>query len=129
MNMLSATDFLPKSEAAIERAAFLADLLKAELTVVHAVAPAAPDGHTLDERVRNARSRLATRTAAARLALELEAGYCTCSSGVLPAWSLIRPIAGARASWCWDRIATTHFRTRSVEPSPRECLAPPCARC
>jgi universal stress protein E len=62
MNILCATDFLPKSEAAIERAAFLADLLEAELTVVHAVAPATADGRTLEERLRSARARLAART-------------------------------------------------------------------
>jgi universal stress protein E len=62
MNILCATDFLPKSEAAIERAAFLADLLEAELTVVHAVAPATADGNTLEERLRSARARLASRT-------------------------------------------------------------------
>jgi nucleotide-binding universal stress UspA family protein len=62
MNILSATDFLPKSEHAIERAAFLADMLEVDLAVVHAVAPAAADGHTLEERMRGARSSLLTRT-------------------------------------------------------------------
>lgn len=62
MSILSATDFLPKSEAALERAGFLADSLKAGLAIVHAVPPAAPDGRTLEERVRRAGARLAART-------------------------------------------------------------------
>lgn len=62
MKILSATDLLPKSEAAIERAGFLADSLEAELTLVHAVPPDAADGHTLEQRVRRADSRLEGRT-------------------------------------------------------------------
>jgi nucleotide-binding universal stress UspA family protein len=62
MKILSATDFLPKSEAAIERAGFLADTLGAELTIVHAVPPDSADGNTLEQRVRRADSRLAART-------------------------------------------------------------------
>jgi universal stress protein E len=62
MKILSATDCLAKSEAAIERAGFLADTLGAELSLVHAVTPDAADGHTLEQRVRRADSRLAART-------------------------------------------------------------------
>src|SRR5689334_15411382 len=62
MKILSTTDFLPKSEAAIERAGFLADSLDAELTLVHAVSPYSADGHPLDARVRRADSRLEART-------------------------------------------------------------------
>ncbi len=62
MNILAATDLLPKSEAAIERAGFLADALKASLAIVHAVPPATPSGHTLEERLRRASSQLAIRT-------------------------------------------------------------------
>ncbi len=62
MKILSATDFLPKSDAAIERAGFLADALEAELTILHAVPPDAADGHTLEQRVRRADSRLSART-------------------------------------------------------------------
>jgi nucleotide-binding universal stress UspA family protein len=63
MKILSTTDLLPKSEIALERAAFLADSLDAELTIVHAVSPDGSDGRTLEQRVRRADSRLAARTA------------------------------------------------------------------
>jgi len=62
MSILFATDFLPKSEAAMERAGFLADSLKADLAIVHAVPPVAADGCTLEERVRRADARLVART-------------------------------------------------------------------
>lgn len=39
MRILCATDLLPKSEPAMERAAFLADGLRADLTVLHVVVP------------------------------------------------------------------------------------------
>ena len=62
MKILSATDFLPKSEAAIERAGFLADALAGELTMLYAISPEASDGQTLEQRVRRADSRLTSRT-------------------------------------------------------------------
>jgi universal stress protein E len=62
MKILSATDFLPKSEAAMERAGFLADALAGELTMLYAVSPDASDGQTLEQRVRRADSRLTSRT-------------------------------------------------------------------
>lgn len=64
MKILSATDLLPKSEAAIDRAGFLADSLAAPLAVLHAVPPDAPGGATLEQRVRRADSRLTARTSA-----------------------------------------------------------------
>jgi universal stress protein E len=62
MKILSATDFLPKSEAALERAGFLADALAGELTLLYAISPDASDGQTLEQRVRRADSRLTSRT-------------------------------------------------------------------
>lgn len=62
MKILSATDLLSKSEAAIDRAGFLADSLAADLTVLHAVSPDAANGSTLEQRVRRADSRLTART-------------------------------------------------------------------
>ena len=64
MKLLCATDLLPKTEAAIERAGFLSEALGAELTVVHAVSPEAADGGTLEQRMRRRSARLATRTSA-----------------------------------------------------------------
>jgi universal stress protein E len=64
MKILCATDLLPKSEAAIDRAGILADSLAAPVTVLHAVPPDAPGGATLEQRVRRAESRLAARTSA-----------------------------------------------------------------
>jgi nucleotide-binding universal stress UspA family protein len=66
MKILSATDLLPKSDAAIERAGLFADSLNADLTIVHAVPPFASDGNALDQRVRRADSRLAARTSSPR---------------------------------------------------------------
>ena len=62
MKILSATDFLPKSDAAMDRAGFLADALAGELTLLYAVSPDAADGQTLEQRVRRADSRLTSRT-------------------------------------------------------------------
>jgi nucleotide-binding universal stress UspA family protein len=61
MKILSATDFLPKSDAAIDRAGYLADTLAARLTVLHAVPPDAAGTGTLEQRVRRADSRLTAR--------------------------------------------------------------------
>jgi nucleotide-binding universal stress UspA family protein len=62
MKILSATDLLPKSNAAIDRAGLLADMLAAELTVLHTISPDDSRGSTLEQRVRRADSRLAART-------------------------------------------------------------------
>jgi nucleotide-binding universal stress UspA family protein len=64
MKLLCATDLLPKTESAIERAGFLSEALGADLTVLHAVAPEAADGGTLEQRMRRTGARLATRTSA-----------------------------------------------------------------
>jgi nucleotide-binding universal stress UspA family protein len=64
MKLLCATDLLPKSEAAIERAGFLSDALRADLTLLHAVAPDAPNGSTLEQRMRRTSARLSKRTSA-----------------------------------------------------------------
>jgi nucleotide-binding universal stress UspA family protein len=62
VKILAATDLLPKSETALERAGFLADTFDAGLVIVHAVPPDASGGHTLEQRVRRADSRLEART-------------------------------------------------------------------
>jgi nucleotide-binding universal stress UspA family protein len=62
MKILSATDLLAKSDAAVDRAGFLADTLAAELTVLHTVVPDDAGGSTLEQRVRRADSRLTART-------------------------------------------------------------------
>jgi universal stress protein E len=64
MKLLCATDLLPKTEAAIERAGFLSESLGADLTLVHAVTPEAADGGTLEQRMRRKSAKLATRTSA-----------------------------------------------------------------
>lgn len=64
MKLLCATDLLPKTESAIERAGFLSEALGARLTVLHAVTPEAADGGTLEQRMRRTSARLATRTSA-----------------------------------------------------------------
>jgi nucleotide-binding universal stress UspA family protein len=61
MKILSATDFLPKSEAAMERAGFLTDALEGELTLLYAISPETADGQSLEQRVRRADSRLTSR--------------------------------------------------------------------
>ena len=60
MNILCATDLLPKSEPAVERAGKLADALSAELTLLHVVAPDDVDGQALEQRLQHARRRLAS---------------------------------------------------------------------
>lgn len=64
MNLLCATDLLPKSEPAIERAGFLSEALGAGLTVLHAVTPDSADGPALEQRLRRTSARLTTRTSA-----------------------------------------------------------------
>jgi universal stress protein E len=63
MKILSATDFLPKSDAAMDRAGFLADALAGDLTLLYAISPDTPDGQTLEQRLRRADSRLTSRVA------------------------------------------------------------------
>lgn len=64
MNLLCATDMLPKTEHAIERAGYLSEALGADLTVLHAVAPETAVGGTLEQRLRRTSARLTTRTTA-----------------------------------------------------------------
>jgi nucleotide-binding universal stress UspA family protein len=64
MKLLCATDLLPKTEHAIERAGFLSEALGANLTLLHAVPPDGADGRSLEQRLRHTGARLATRTAA-----------------------------------------------------------------
>jgi universal stress protein E len=64
MKLLCATDLLPKTEPAIERAGFMSEALGADLTVLHAVTPEAADGGTLEQRMRRTSARLTTRTSA-----------------------------------------------------------------
>lgn len=66
MELLCATDLLPKTEPAIERAGFLSEALGAGLTVLHAVPPDSADGGTLEQRLRRTSERLASRTSAPR---------------------------------------------------------------
>jgi len=73
MKLLCATDLLPKSEPAIERAGFLSEALGADLTVLHAVVPDAPDGGTLEQRLRRTSARLGTRTSAPAWRWEMRA--------------------------------------------------------
>ncbi len=64
MKLLCATDLLPKTEPAIERAGYLSEALGARLTVLHAVTPEAADGGTLEQRMRRTSARLTTRMSA-----------------------------------------------------------------
>jgi universal stress protein E len=60
MRIVSATDLLPKSEAAIDRASLLADQLGADLTLLHVVAPS--ESERVTEQTRQiARERLKSR--------------------------------------------------------------------
>jgi nucleotide-binding universal stress UspA family protein len=63
MKLLCATDLLPKTEPAIERAGFLSEALGADLTLLHAVPPGAAGG-TLEQRLRRTTARLARRASA-----------------------------------------------------------------
>jgi nucleotide-binding universal stress UspA family protein len=60
MRILSATDFLPRSESAIERAGLLTDQLGADLTLLHVVVPGESERaleHTLRSALARAKSR------------------------------------------------------------------------
>jgi nucleotide-binding universal stress UspA family protein len=61
MKLLCATDLLPKSDAAVDRAYQLRDALNARLTLLHVVAPGGAEKGTLEQRLLAASSRLAQR--------------------------------------------------------------------
>lgn len=61
MKLLCATDLLPGSDAAVDRAYQLRDAGSARLTLMHVVAPLAADQGTLEQRLLSASSRLAHR--------------------------------------------------------------------
>jgi universal stress protein E len=61
--LLHATDLLPKSEAALERAGLLADELGAQLKLLHVAAPLSSE-HALEQTLRNAITNLRARTRA-----------------------------------------------------------------
>jgi nucleotide-binding universal stress UspA family protein len=61
MKILCATDLLPKSEAAIERAALLTDGLGADLTLMHVVAPVESD-RVLEQTLQMALGHMKSRT-------------------------------------------------------------------
>jgi len=60
MRVLCATDLLPKSEAAIERAGLLADQLGADLTLLHVVVPGESE-RALEQTLRNAIAQMRSR--------------------------------------------------------------------
>src|SRR5689334_22673147 len=60
MQIVCATDLLPRSEAAVERAGILADDLAADLTLLHVVAPS-ESGRALEQALQHAQSRLRAR--------------------------------------------------------------------
>jgi universal stress protein E len=60
MRILCATDLLPKSEAAIERAGLLADELGADLTLLHVVAPGESE-RALEQTLQTALARIRSR--------------------------------------------------------------------
>lgn len=61
--LLCATDLLPKSDAALERAGLLADELGAQLELLHVAAPLSSE-HALEQTLRNAITDLKARTRA-----------------------------------------------------------------
>ena len=61
MKLLCATDLLPKSDAAVDRAYQLRDALNSRLTLLHVVAPGGAEKGTLEQRLLAASSRLAMR--------------------------------------------------------------------
>jgi nucleotide-binding universal stress UspA family protein len=60
MKILCATDLLPKSEAAIDRAGFLADEVKANLSMLHVVEPDNTE-HTLEQALHSAMVKMKSR--------------------------------------------------------------------
>ena len=71
MKLLCATDLLPKSDAAVDRAYQLRDALNARLTLLHVVAPGGAEKGTLEQRLLAASSRLAMRARHAGPGVEL----------------------------------------------------------
>jgi universal stress protein E len=61
MKLLCATDLLPKSDAAIERAGLLATELRADLSLLHVVAPIASE-HVLEQELQLAIAQLESRS-------------------------------------------------------------------
>ena len=60
MNILCATDLLPKSDAAVERAGMLADQLTTDLTLLHVVVPSASE-RALEETLHTALAHMRSR--------------------------------------------------------------------
>ena len=60
MRILCATDLLPKSEAAIERAALLSNQLGADLSILHVVSPAESQ-QVLEQTLQSAHERAQSR--------------------------------------------------------------------
>lgn len=71
MNILCATDLLPKSDPAIERAHRLRSRLGARLTLLHVVTPGETGDGTLEQRLLSGNSRLAVRARRATAPVEL----------------------------------------------------------
>ncbi len=71
MKILCATDLLPKSDPAIERAHQLRTALGARLTLMHVVSPGTTQDGTLEQRLLSANSRLAARARRATAPVEL----------------------------------------------------------
>ena len=61
MKLLCATDLLPKSDAAVDRAYRLREAMNASLTLLHVVTPGGTDKGTFEQRLLAASSRLAQR--------------------------------------------------------------------
>jgi nucleotide-binding universal stress UspA family protein len=71
MKILCATDLLPKTDGAIERAHQLRSELGSRLTLMHVVTPGTTQDGTLEQRLLSANSRLAARARRATAPVEL----------------------------------------------------------
>src|SRR5689334_16082891 len=71
MNILCATDLLPKTDAAVERAHQMRKLTGGRLTFLHVVQPGDAHEGTLEQRMLSAQSRLARRARRATAPVEL----------------------------------------------------------
>jgi universal stress protein E len=71
MKLLCATDLLPRSDFAVDRAYQLRDALNANLSLLHVVAPGGAEKGTLEQRLLAASSRLALRARHAGPGVEL----------------------------------------------------------